>query len=275
MADATTEEPATDEPANKQLRRVAAKLDKLEHAVSQLAQVTAGSDTVVAVDYQAADILIHTNGRRERRRAFACRKEPWTVEWLEQLPAEGVLWDIGANVGAYSLIAALRPESQLQVVSVEPSFSTYAALCRNIVLNEAAGQVTPLGVMLSDKTGLQTFSYSTLEAGAAYHAGGAPTLKEGFVSAWDQQVLAYRLDELVEELGLPAPDFIKLDVDGAEVRVLHGAERVLGGVRSVMVEVADTELASVGSLMDAHGLVAVGEPDRRDGADFSYVLYER
>ena len=43
-------------------------------------------------------------------RLNACRKEPWTVAFIEAMPANSRFWDIGANVGSYALVAAARAE---------------------------------------------------------------------------------------------------------------------------------------------------------------------
>ena len=265
-----------DEPS-KALRRLSGRIEKLERAVNHLARVGPNVDRVVALDYEPSEILLHAAGRRERSRAFACRKEPWTVTWLDGLPG-GTLWDIGANVGAYSLIGALRPSGGLHVVSVEPSFATFESLCRNIILNEATDRIIPLPVMLGDQTSVSTLGYSDLNAGSAMHAGGAPSLKEGFESVYNQPMLTYRLDDLVQTFDLPPPDFIKLDVDGAEAHVMRGAPVTLRSVQSAIVEVSGRERNDVYAAMSEAGLTLEHE-DRRQRSEgptaISYALFGR
>src|SRR5688572_14716010 len=59
------------------------------------------------LDYDRADIYLRVTSKVEGFRIHACAKEPFTIEWIHgQLRAGDVLYDIGANVGAYSLVAA-------------------------------------------------------------------------------------------------------------------------------------------------------------------------
>jgi hypothetical protein len=74
------------------------------------------------LDYEPAEILVGVTSRAEilsRLRPVA--KEPWTVRWLERnIRTDDVLYDIGANVGAYTLIAAALRRRGVRVVAVEP-----------------------------------------------------------------------------------------------------------------------------------------------------------
>ena len=62
------------------------------------------------LDFPDADVFLRITSKAERMRLRACAKEPFTVEWLrEHVGAGDVLFDIGANIGVYSLIAAKKP----------------------------------------------------------------------------------------------------------------------------------------------------------------------
>jgi FkbM family methyltransferase len=79
------------------------------------------------------------------------------VRWIEDwIRPDEVLYDIGANVGAYSLVAALSPSVRARVVAVEPGYPTFAALSDNVVRNGAQDRVTALGVALGRATTLET-----------------------------------------------------------------------------------------------------------------------
>lgn len=172
-----------------------------------------------------------------RRRS--CAKEPETVEWLETEGREGdVFYDIGANVGAYSLVAATT--GIRKVYAFEPGFLNYGQLCRNVLLNGFDGKITPMSVALSDRNGMAEFHFANLSPGAAAQG----LLDEGDRTAGGregeavQSVMVTRLDDLRASHGLEAPNLIKIDVDGAEVGVLGGAEKTLAlpELRSVLVE---------------------------------------
>ena len=114
-------------------------------------------------------------------RTRSVMSEPWTVHWLERVVAPGeVLYDVGANVGAYSLVAAISHDREVKVFAFEPSFVTYAALCRNILENECDKCITPMPVALTEQRGSTVFKYRSLVSGAIEHAvGGALALYQG------------------------------------------------------------------------------------------------
>ncbi len=229
---------------------------------------------LVALNYEGADIKLDASTKLARKRRTAATKEPFTVEWIESLPPGEVLYDIGANVGAYSLIAARRPQGPLRVVAFEPGYATFAALCTNIVVNRAADLITPLPVTLGESTRLATFSYTDLSAGAASHGGGIPAQAP---VAYEQHVLMHGLDDLVSRFQLAVPRHLKIDVDGAELAVMRGAAGLLTGVRSLMVELHDAEAPDAIDLLARHGL---RERKRWRGAGretqrLAYVLFTR
>lgn len=228
----------------------------------------------VELDYEGAEIRLAASTKLARKRRTAATKEPFTVEWIESLPPGEVLHDVGANVGAYSLIAARRPQGPLRVVAFEPGYATFAALCTNIVANDTADLITPLPVTLGESTRLATFSYTDLSAGAASHGGGIPAQAP---VAYEQPVLMYALDDLMSGFQLPACQHLKIDVDGAELAVMRGATGLLGGVKSLMVELHDAEAPAAIDLLARHGL---HEQERWRGTEhqaqrFAYVLFTR
>ena len=83
-------------------------------------------------------------------RARSCKKEPWTVAWIEEsMSGGGVLYDVGANVGTFSLVAAKVCARRGTVVAFEPGFASYAHLCGNIVLNRCEAIIIPVPLALA------------------------------------------------------------------------------------------------------------------------------
>jgi FkbM family methyltransferase len=163
-------------------------------------------------------------------------KEPVTIEWLRAMPEGAVLADVGANVGMYTVFAALARSAS--VIAFEPESENYAVLNRNVRLNSLAERVTALCVGLSDARGVQRLYISEARAGESGHSLGAEV---GFdlkprPAAFAQGCLALPLDDLVEAGNVPAPQYVKIDVDGSEHKVLRGMERTLKTVRSLLVE---------------------------------------
>lgn len=205
------------------------------------------------LDYAEAEVRIHTDTWVEYdKRAHSCAKEPETVEWLETYIAPGdVVYDIGANVGAYALLIGQRFRGEVRVYAFEPSFSTFAQLSRNVALNGLSDAVYPMHVALSDKSGLSFFNYSSLDTGTALHALDADGHQVEFKAVHRQPVLSFTLDEMIERFQLPYPNHIKLDVDGIEHAILQGASRALAhsGLISLIVESEETR-PGAGSIYD-------------------------
>jgi FkbM family methyltransferase len=194
------------------------------------------------LDYGKRRIALHVSSEFEYTvRRLSCAKEPDTVRWIEDALRPGdVFYDIGANVGAYSLVAAARHDGRVSVVAFEPSALNFAQLARNIGLNGAGASVTPLAIALGDGTAIVTFNYRTTQPGGALHAMGDPVDEAGqtFVPALSHGVLSFRLDDVIRQFDLRPPTHIKMDVDGGELKILAGARDTLSSstLRSILVE---------------------------------------
>ena len=186
-------------------------------------------DDVIALDYAPVSVRLRVTSREERRwRARACAKEPWTVEWIERVvDREVVLYDIGANVGAFSLIAARR-QPLATVVAFEPGYASFARLCENIVLNCCQQIVIPISVQLWSRTELVALKYRSLAPGQSRHALGSWRPRRRGIpreGRYEQPMLGMRLDDLARQYALPPPTAVKLDVDGAGFQCVNRIER--------------------------------------------------
>jgi len=187
-------------------------------------------------------LRVQTTAERMRLRTFL--REPWTACWItEHIRPGDVFYDIGANVGAFSLLAAKAGHGRVRVMAFEPSFATFASLCVNVIANDLQDSVWPFPILLTDRTALTTFNYRSLLAGAGLHAvGGLAPGKCGeecqTTPPYVQPVPGFRLDEFVERFALPSPTLVKLDVDGTESAVLQGMAGLLvcPALRSLLVE---------------------------------------
>ena len=197
---------------------------------------------VKRMDYERHDVFLNVDSEIEHRvRLASCQKEPDTVKWIETIMKDGeVFFDIGANTGAYSLVASKFFEGQVKVYAFEPAFLNFSQLCKNLILNQCQETITPFQVALSDETGVQTFNFHNLIPGGAVHALGQAVDHQGdhFDPISKQPVLMYRLDDFIKQFQIPGPNHLKIDVDGTEFSVLNGMDETLGNrsVRSVMLE---------------------------------------
>lgn len=239
------------------LHRVEKAERRLEEAILEGTSIERSRIDVGRLDYARAHIHLKLSSPQEVKRLTACAKEPWTVEWIEMWLRPGeTLYDIGANVGAYSLVAAEQHGGDVRVVAFEPGYATFASLCENVKLNDASDRVMPLPVALGSETGLSLIGYRETVAGSAQHAVGdeLSRAEEGEL-LYRQPLMLQALDDVRRRFALPDPHHLKLDVDGPELAVLEGAVETLAlpALRSLMVELSVASAEAVERLLGGHG----------------------
>ena len=158
--------------------------------------------------------------------------DPHVVRWLTarlRSRPQPVLWDVGANIGAVSLLtAALVPG--LRVEAFEPSPGPRARLVRHVALNPSV-DVRVHEVALSDAEGSVSFFES-----ANPENGGLGTLYAASNAAATPVVVrAERGDALLSAGVIAPPSAIKIDVEGFEVEVLDGLKETLATHRPMLV----------------------------------------
>jgi FkbM family methyltransferase len=244
------------------------------------ARLKYGFAPVARLDYPAHRILLHVDSAGALYRTAACRKEPETVRWIETHVKSGdVVYDVGANVGAYSLIASKHGRGTVRVVAFEPSFATYDELCRNILLNACDATISAHQICLTETPGVVEFRHSSVEPGSALHTTSETGAEPGGPVVYRQSLLGLSIDVLVAEYGFPIPNHLKIDVDGTEDAVLRGARRTLESreVRSLQVEVSpqDPSAAAVAAQLGAAGFRLVSDTARGGGTRWSNRLFVR
>lgn len=193
------------------------------------------------VSLEHADIVFLLYGKTtEFRVRTLMTKEPETLRWIDSFKAGEVLWDIGANVGCYSLYAASRG---VKVIAFEPSPVNYWLLISNSAINNFSIYITALPFGLSNLTGVQIWQ-PNISAGSADNQ--INTLKSGGCG-----LQTYRIDDLIAMNTLGFPTHIKLDVDGIERLILEGAEATLADprLRTVLCEVDESDEAEADAIL--------------------------
>ena len=160
-------------------------------------------------------------------------KEPETIGWIAGIPDGGVLFDVGANIGIYTLWAGLTRHAR--VFSFEPEASNYAILNLNLRANGLAASCRAFCIGIADRIGLDDLLLAKHEVGSSGHQ-----VRSAQAGRNVQGIATTTLDHLVYEAGLPCPSHLKIDVDGIEPAIVAGAGRLLADdrLKSVLIELS-------------------------------------
>ena len=192
---------------------------------------------VTKVNYEGKELLFATPNDTTRWRVNSMfTKEPITIDWLKTLTADDVLYDVGANVGIYSIFAA--KVSGARVYAFEPESQNYAVLNRNIVLNQVGNSANAFCIALSDEAKITQLHLSSFDYGGSCHSVDEKLdfKHQPMTPTFSQGAISNRIDAMIVA-GLPAPTHIKLDVDGFEPKVIAGARGALRNVKSLIIEI--------------------------------------
>jgi len=230
-------------------------LHYLDYAVTKRGQMQRSGDCIRVCDVRGIVVLLNAESEIESFRADSyATKEPETLDWIQRSFQPGdVVYDVGANIGLYSLFAAKYLQSRCKVYAFEPEGLNFGKLNKNVYINGLSGIVLPCCIAVTDRLCFDTFHihpniYAAdrlgegLVAGSALHSFGAAVDYTGteFRPVHQQGSVAASLDYLWQQFGLEVPNHIKIDVDGLEQEIINGGERTLEDkrLRSVLVEIS-------------------------------------
>jgi FkbM family methyltransferase len=177
----------------------------------------------------------------------------WVVspEWEPEVkhvfrPKQGeVVIDVGAHIGAYTISAARIVGKKGLVVALEPDPENFDLLSMNIKLNK-----------LSNVIALRTAAYESDGTSIMHRSEGSGThslvrIPEKFIG--EIKVPTVTLDTLVRRFNLDRVDWLKIDVEGAELCVLKGASSALEIVRNLIAEVWNENQNGVFGILKQRG----------------------
>lgn len=151
------------------------------------------------------------------------RYDPPSVRAMAEAAGPGkVVFDVGAHVGYMTAVASLAVGPEGEVCAFEPLPLNLRYLRRHVALNEL-GNVRIVAAAGGDRTGTSGFDEGT-------GTGTGHLAEDGSL-----EVRTVVLDELVRSGEIPPPDVMKVDVEGAEARVLRGAMDILSTDRPTLL----------------------------------------
>lgn len=185
-------------------------------------------------------ILITVDHWRVLKRAKTYTiKEPDTLDWIDGFESGSCYFDIGANIGQYSLYPAKKYNGEVEIYAFEPQSNNYYALNKNIFHNNLKDCISAYCVAVSGKTEFSKLYVPKFIPGGNRSQFGEESLATmKSPTSHIQGMFGVTLDDLCGKWGFPYPNYMKIDVDGIEIAILKAAEQVLRhpNLKSVIVE---------------------------------------
>jgi FkbM family methyltransferase len=217
----------------------------------------------------ARDVEIADGDERYRFRCASYRemsrcmnlftKEEGTCTWIrEQVRPGEVFYDVGANIGIYTVMAGRQVGASGRVLAFEPHSPTFACLIQNILANDLEDVVSPCNFALSDREGHLPFNYQSSAPGSSDSQLDSRTSGSG--EAYTPQIAEFKyattIDRLLADGAVAPPDHVKIDVDGNELLILRGMAGLMTGdkrPKSMQVEINLLGKEDLFAFMEAQG----------------------
>ncbi|MBD1163512.1 FkbM family methyltransferase [Pelagibacterales bacterium SAG-MED11] len=171
-------------------------------------------------------------------------KEPDTIQWIDNFDKnkEIIFWDIGANIGLFSIYSAQKHKGKIKVIAFEPSSSNLRVLTRNISMNNFSNKIFVNQIALTNKKNVfLDMNEPDFIEGSSLNTFGEKFNFEGenFLAKQKYKIFGTTIDTMIDESYLDIPDYIKIDVDGLEHLILEGGDKVFKNkkIKSVLIEV--------------------------------------
>lgn len=181
------------------------------------------------------EMIIETEMERYRYETWDS-KEAETIVWIDSFGQFDIFYDVGANIGIYSLYsAAIHPKSM--IYAVEPDRRNYERLKQNIALNKFFN-IQTYNVAMSNKNWIAKFHVPKAEVGSSGGQLREAVDEKGNRFEAEESYLINTMDfaGLIEAWHIYPPNHVKIDVDGKEGEILEGLYPSINGVKSILVE---------------------------------------
>jgi FkbM family methyltransferase len=216
--------------------------------------------------------VCHTQKEQNRAgRLFS--KEKGTIDWIDrQLRPDDVFYDVGANIGGYTIFAGRRLGDRGQVCAFEPHIPNANSLIENVFLNGLEKKVQLVTAALTNRDGYERFNYHSMYAAASTSQYGRNSYEgEAFDPKFVEVKHGCTLDTLCDRGLIPAPDMVKIDVDGLDFEVLEGMRGLMSSARRprmVQIELGSESTDKIMKLCQEMGYVLTEKHWSSAGLDF-------
>lgn len=172
-------------------------------------------------------------------------KEPETINWIDNFDKTKKItfWDIGSNIGLYSIYAASTIKD-ISVVSFEPSTSNLRILSRNISINELGEKIKIFQLPLGEKENkFLNFYERKFNEGDSHNSLDENIDFEGkkINKINSYNIFSTNINKIIEDKILDVPNYIKIDVDGIEHLILKGGDKLLNNLKVSEIQIEINE----------------------------------
>jgi FkbM family methyltransferase len=211
--------------------------------------------------------------KEQNRASRLFEKEKGTISWIDrQLRPDDVFYDVGANIGGFTIFAGKRLGERGSICAFEPHIPNANSLIENIFLNGLERKVRLVTAALSNRDGYDLFNYHTMYAAASTSQYGRASYEgEAFDPKFVEVKHGCTLDTLCARGVIPPPDMVKIDVDGLDFEVLEGMQGLMASAdapRSVQIELGTESSPKILGLCERLGYVLQEKHWTTAGLDF-------
>ena len=175
-------------------------------------------------------------------------KEPETINWINSFKKNKnkkiIFWDIGANIGLYSIYSSVFHGNKIKVISFEPSMNNLRILSRNISVNYLYKNIfinqIPLGNVNNDYCNFNDSNF--IEGSAFNYLYTSKKLKKKKYNN-NYKVFSSSIDNIIDMKKNDFPNYIKIDVDGNENIILKGGIKLLkkSSIKEILIEIDEKD----------------------------------
>lgn len=155
--------------------------------------------------------------------------EEYPKEFFKNINPKGVVLDIGAHIGSFSLMMnKLFPK--VKIYSIEPMADNYDLLIENIKINDAENNIIPIKIGVSNYDGIGSFEiFEDMDSGhLVTNKDKNKNIKE--------KVEIVRMKSLFEKLNIEEVDVIKIDIEGEEYKILPDMIEIFKKIKNITLE---------------------------------------
>ncbi len=214
----------------------------LKRLISRIINLDSRLEKKIKVKYKGEKLFkIYNFGPITRHRAKSFEtKEPETLSWINSFKKNEAFLDIGANIGIYSIFAALRGN---KTVSIEPDALNYALLNLNFKENDLQEKAIAYCLAFHSENLFSAFNVRNLVWGSSQNSFDNNLDQWGnkYSPKHAQGIYGFKVDTFLEEINFQ-PNHIKIDVDGNEYLILLGSKKTLmkKTLKSILIELVET-----------------------------------